>query len=85
MPAGSLLGLRALANNAYGMDTGTSWAAVQPQEPSADPLGAQAGMALQNCSELGHRGWAALQGPDLGHGGSLQLRAMAGREDLAGS
>ena len=53
------------------------------REASADPLGAQAGMVLQNCSELGLRG--CLQGLDLGHGGSLQLRAMAGREDLAGS
>lgn len=40
-----------------------------------------AGWALQICSKLGQRDWAPQEGP--AHGSSLQLSAMAGREDLA--
>lgn len=39
-------------------------------------------MALPKCSELGPRGWAAQEGPRPGHGSSLQLSAVAGREHL---
>lgn len=74
LPAGRLLG-RACGNNTcrnghrkkLGCSTATANVQLMPQENSG------AGLALQNCSELGHRCWAVQEMSALGHGAFFSI------------
>lgn len=60
LPAGNLLGLRALGNSACGNGQSNKLGcSAVTTEVSVDPTGARAGMALQNCLELGEKDWAS--------------------------